>query len=116
MKETVFHSTVKKFDIVKRVVSRYYKITEWELAHGGRLQKFVRPRKMAMYLCKKLYIGDIYSIAESFSFGYDRTRRSIADMEMLLTKNRWKEGTAFKEMYDRCDTDIQGYKKLGIIK
>ncbi|MCR4784461.1 MAG: chromosomal replication initiator protein DnaA [bacterium] len=54
-------------DLVKRVVCEYFQISEKDLINSRREQKIVRPRQLAMYLCKEMIPGIRYAeIGEQF--------------------------------------------------
>lgn len=57
----------REVDLVKRVVCEYFQISEKDLINSRREQKIVRPRQLAMYLCKEMIPGIRYAeIGEQF--------------------------------------------------
>ena len=69
------HSKDKKIDVelIKKVVCEYFNISEDDLVGPRREQRVVRPRQLAMYLCKELIPGASYPEFGAYSGGRDHT-------------------------------------------
>ncbi len=66
------HSRQVSVDRIQQAVSRYYKLKVADLVGKRRLQSFVRPRQMAMYLAKSLTSRSLPEIGRHFG-GRDHT-------------------------------------------
>ena len=69
------HSKDKKIDVelIKKVVCEYFNISEDDLVGPRREQRVVRPRQLAMYLCKELIPGASYPEIGAYFGGRDHT-------------------------------------------
>lgn len=75
LKELLNHSKDKKVDIgeIKRVVCEYFQISEKDLISSRRDQRIVKPRQLAMYLCKEMVPGASYPEIGAQFGGRDHT-------------------------------------------
>ncbi|MGM9998108.1 MAG: chromosomal replication initiator protein DnaA [Candidatus Bruticola sp.] len=75
LKELLDHSKDKKVDIneIKKVVCDYFQISEKDLISSRRDQRIVKPRQLAMYLCKEMVPGASYPEIGAQFGGRDHT-------------------------------------------
>ncbi len=75
LKELLNHSKDKKVDIneIKKVVCDYFQISEKDLISSRRDQRIVKPRQLAMYLCKEMVPGASYPEIGAQFGGRDHT-------------------------------------------
>ena len=69
------HNKDKKVDIneIKKVVCEYFQISEKDLISSRRDQRIVKPRQLAMYLCKEMVPGASYPEIGAQFGGRDHT-------------------------------------------
>lgn len=83
----------KKFDLIKKEVSSYYKIPTKELESNSRKQQIAYARQMAIYLIKSLYNPSLKQIGECFgnrdhatiSHSYDKISNLIKNNTLVKT-------------------------------
>lgn len=75
LKELLNHNKDKKVDIneIKKVVCEYFQISEKDLISSRRDQRIVKPRQLAMYLCKEMVPGASYPEIGAQFGGRDHT-------------------------------------------
>lgn len=78
----------KKFEKVKKAVSKYFQLSVSDLESSSRKQQITYARQMAIYIIKKLYNPVLKTIGESFG-GRDHATisHSIDKIDKLLTSN-----------------------------
>jgi len=68
-------------DVVKKVVSKYYKVTIKELVSKSRKQRIVRPRQIAIYLSRHYTDQPLQSIGKSFNRYHATALHAINSVE-----------------------------------
>jgi chromosomal replication initiator protein len=68
-------------DGIKKLVSKYYKITVKEMVSRSRKQAIVRPRQVAIYLARKYTDLSVQSIGRSFNRYHATALHAINSIE-----------------------------------
>ena len=75
-------------DVIKKMVCKYYNVTQEEIKSRSRKQNIVRPRQMAIYLARRFTDAPLQTIGKSFNRYHATALHSINCIESGLKKDR----------------------------
>jgi chromosomal replication initiator protein len=81
------HQESITIDGIKKLVSKYYKITVKEMVSRSRKQAIVRPRQVAIFLARKYTDQSVQAIGRSFNRYHATALHAIGSVEKGLKQN-----------------------------
>ena len=74
-------------DVIKKLVCKYYNVSQEEIVSRSRKQNFVRPRQMAIYLARRYTDAPLQTIGKSFNRYHATALHSINCIERGLKQD-----------------------------